>query len=55
MLDNQSTINIIYNEIKVPGYSGTYSSLCEYLQNNLINVNTLDYDKLVKNPPFLST
>lgn len=54
MLDNQSTIKNIYKVIKDQGYSGSYTSLCEYLQNNPMLVTTLANDKLVNNPPFLS-
>jgi len=49
MLDNKDTIKNIYKEIKVQGYSGSYTSLCEYLQKNPIHVNSM-----AKEPPFLS-
>jgi transposase len=49
MLDNQDTIKNIYKEIKVQGYSGSYTSLCEYLQKNPIHVNSI-----AKDPPSLS-
>jgi len=50
MLDNLDTIKIVYKEIKLQGYSGSYNSLCEYLKRNPIHVNSTT----VKETPFLS-